>query len=62
MKKLNLFLFFLLSTFAAFSQNPSVVNGVATYQSDINIGRKFLVPNEWKKIVIKANVTITGSF
>lgn len=44
------------------AQNPSVVNGVATYTSDINIGRKFQVPDSWNKILIKEGVTITGSF
>ncbi len=44
------------------SQNPSVVNGVATYTANMNIGRKFPVPDEWNKIVINENVTITGSF
>ena len=63
MKKLNLLLLsFFLSAFVAFGQNPSVVNGVATYHSNINVGRKFQVPNSWNKIVIKKNVTITGSF
>jgi hypothetical protein len=42
--------------------NPEIINGVATYWKDKNIGRKFSVPNEWDKIVINANVTITGSF
>ncbi len=63
MKKLNLFLLFLLLTaITAFSQNPNVVNGVATYTASKNIGRKFSIPNEWTKIIIKANVTLTGSF
>ncbi len=65
MKKIKLSLSLMLlvfSTFSAFSQNPKIENGVATYSSSINIGRKFKVPDEWKKIVIKANVTITGSF
>ena len=44
------------------AQNPTVVNGVATYHSNKNIGRKFQVPNSWDKIVIKENVTLTGSF
>ncbi len=52
----------MLCSFTAFSQNPKIENGVATYTANKNIGRKFPVPNEWKKIVIKANVTITGSF
>ncbi len=42
--------------------NPIVKNGIATFVTDINIGQKFLVPDEWDKVVIKANVTITGSF
>lgn len=42
--------------------NPVVKKGVATFVADINIGRKFLVPDEWDKVVIKANVTVTGSF
>lgn len=42
--------------------NPIVKNGVATFVADINIGRKFLVPDEWNKVVIKENVTVTGSF
>ncbi|MCG8697516.1 MAG: Ig-like domain-containing protein, partial [Bacteroidales bacterium] len=44
------------------AQNPTVQNGVATYHSNKNIGRKFRVPDSWDKIVIKANVTLTGSF
>jgi hypothetical protein len=39
-----------------------VENGVATYTADTIIGRKFLVPDEWDKIVINENVTTTGSF
>jgi len=42
--------------------NPLVKNGVATFIADINIGTKFLVPDEWDKVIIKANVTVTGSF
>ncbi len=44
------------------SNNPIVQNGVATFVADINIGQKFLVPDEWRKVVIKENVTVTGSF
>ncbi|MDP5172074.1 MAG: T9SS type A sorting domain-containing protein [Bacteroidia bacterium] len=44
------------------AQNPQVVNGVATYTSNKTIGSQFLVPNNWTKIVIKAGVTLTGSF
>jgi hypothetical protein len=55
-------LFSILFAHTIFAQNPSVVNGVATYTSDINIGRKFPVPDSWDKIVINENVTITGSF
>jgi len=55
-----LFLFgFILTSFA---QNPTVLNGVATYHTSTNIGRKCLVRPEWNKIVINANVTLTGSF
>ena len=42
--------------------NPEVINGVATYHQNKNIGRKFQVPDSWDKIVINENVTITGSF
>ncbi|MCG8702028.1 MAG: hypothetical protein MI922_28495, partial [Bacteroidales bacterium] len=42
--------------------NPEVINGVATYKSNKNIGRKFKVPNTWDKIVIEKNVTLIGSF
>ncbi|MCG8700870.1 MAG: carbohydrate-binding protein [Bacteroidales bacterium] len=60
---LPLFLIIAVFTFtAAYAQNPTVVNGVATYNADINIGRKFQVPDTWNKILIKANVTVTGSF
>ena len=52
----------MLCALTAFSQNPKIVNGVATYTANKNIGPKFSVPNEWTKIIIKANVTITGSF
>ena len=45
-----------------FSQNPTVQDGVAIYHSDTTIGRKFQVPESWDKILIKENVTITGSF
>ena len=64
MKKNRLLLIGTISFFCAtlFSQNPTVQNGVATYHSNKNIGRKFEVPNSWNKIVIKKNVTITGSF
>ena len=47
---------------AAYSVNPTVSNGVATYHSDTNIGRKFQPPSTWDKIIIEENVTITGSF
>lgn len=47
---------------AVFAANPSVVNGVATYTSNKNIGTKFPVPNSWKKIIINSGVKITGSF
>lgn len=45
-----------------FAGNPSVVDSVATYTSDKNIGKKFEVPDSWKKIIIKEGVTLTGSF
>ena len=51
-----------LAVIAAHAQNPTVQNGVATYHSNKNIGRKFKVPDSWDKIIIKKNVTITGSF
>ena len=51
-----------LTYITARAQNPTVQNGVATYHSDKNIGRKFKVPESWDKILIKENVTITGSF
>lgn len=42
--------------------NPVVSNGVATFVRSKRIGTQFRVPNQWKKIVINAGVTITGSF
>lgn len=60
-KSLLSFVLFMFCTLLT-SQNPTVVNGVATYSADINIGRKFPVPDSWNKILIKENVTITGSF
>ena len=68
MKTKNLFLTFAISCFVMVSfqslkaANPEVVNGVATYHSSKNIGPKFQVPDSWDKILIKENVTITGSF
>jgi hypothetical protein len=52
----------LLAVGVASAQNPVVVNGIATYTADKNIGKKFQVPDSWNKIVINENVTITGSF
>lgn len=46
----------------AFSANPNVVNGVATFTTNKNIGTKFPVPNSWKKIIINSGVRVTGSF
>ena len=61
--KLSMLLATLLLTInIGYSQNPTVSNGVATYHSNKNIGRKFQVPASWDKIVIKKNVTLTGSF
>ncbi len=60
--KITVLLVCILSAQTIFSQNPSVDNGVATYTANINIGRKFPVPDSWNKIVINENVTITGSF
>ncbi|MHA7055571.1 hypothetical protein ACWGOQ_0000005, partial [Aquimarina sp. M1] len=51
-----------LATGVIYAQNPTVQNGVATYHSNKNIGKKFKVPDSWDKILIKENVTITGSF
>lgn len=48
--------------FAQSIENPVVKKGVATYIANITIGPKFLVPDYWNKIIIKANVTVTGSF
>jgi hypothetical protein len=62
MKKIIYFLLFLLLSQCILAQNPSVVGGVATYTANMNIGRKFKVPDSWDKIVIKKNVTLTGSF
>lgn len=63
MKSLKLLLVsFLFCSFAALAQNPRIENGVAIYHADKNIGRKFNVPDSWDKILIKENVTITGSF
>lgn len=41
---------------------PTLIDGVATFSVSGNIGVKRLVPNTWKKIVIKKNVTLIGSF
>lgn len=57
---LTSFVGMLLSAPLAFSA-PSVVNGVATYSANENIGVKS-VPSTWTKIVINANVTLTGRF
>ncbi|MCG8698133.1 MAG: carbohydrate-binding protein [Bacteroidales bacterium] len=65
MKSNRLFLFIwllLLFCLGISAQNPTVENNVATYHSDINIGRKFQAPDTWDKIIIKENVTVTGSF
>ncbi len=51
---------FLAAAPAAFSA-PTVVNGVATYSASEKIGVKAVDP-AWTKIVIKANVTLTGRF
>lgn len=59
-KKLTVVSLFLLLSSSFYAQ--TVVNGVATYTEDKNIGRKFRVPDSWNKILIKENVTITGSF
>lgn len=55
-------LFVLLCSLSVQAQNPKVQNGVATYTANKNIGSQFLVPDSWDKIVINANVTLTGSF
>ncbi|MCG8698370.1 MAG: glycoside hydrolase family 28 protein [Bacteroidales bacterium] len=65
MKSIKFFLILsalMLVSAGIFAQNPTVKNGVATYHANKNIGRKFKVPDSWDKIVIKANVTVTGSF
>lgn len=63
LKRLSILMLWCLALGSSvYAQNPSVVNGVATYTANKNIGRKFSVPNSWDKIVIKENVTITGSF
>ena len=51
-----------LFSLSAIAQNPKVVNGVATYHSNKTIGQKFMVPDSWNVIVIKANVTVKGNF
>ncbi len=51
---------FLAAAPAAFSA-PTVVNGVATYSASENIGVK-AIDAGWTKIVINANVTLTGRF
>lgn len=65
--RMIIYLTVILQSFVFYGQgieknNPVVQNGVATFVADINIGRKYLVPDEWVKVVIKKNVTITGSF
>ncbi len=57
MAALGLFLAAAPAAFAA----PTVVNGVATYSASEKIGVKAVDP-AWTKIVIKANVTLTGRF
>jgi hypothetical protein len=51
-----------LSSFSAFSQNPKVVNGVATFWENKTVGCPFMVPDSWNKIIIGANVTVKGNF
>ena len=62
----NLFIFcvlgFICSGLASQTNALVVENGIATYYADTNIGHKFPVPDSWNKILIKENVTITGSF
>lgn len=58
----TLVLALVLVTGFTYAQNPRIENGVAIYHSNKNIGQKFLVPDSWDKILIKENVTITGSF
>lgn len=63
MKNLKLLIVLIFITgVSVFGQNPTVQNGVATYHSNINIGKKFVIPESWNKIIIKENVTIIGSF
>lgn len=54
--------FSILFSTSTFAQKLKVVNGVASYSGDTVIGKKFAVPDSWKKIIIKKGVTITGSF
>ena len=63
MKKIFFLLTLLCFPFSfTWAANPNVVNGVATYNANKNIGTKFPVPNSWKQIKINAGVKITGSF
>jgi hypothetical protein len=59
-QKLIILCYLIFATFNFYAQ--TVINGVATYTQNTNIGRKFPVPDSWNKILIKENVTITGSF
>jgi hypothetical protein len=55
------FAFFILIPISSIKAQ-TVENGIATYASDTNIGKKFPVPDTWDKIIIKKDVTVTGSF
>lgn len=44
------------------SQKLSVKKGIAYFNADTIIGPKFKVPDSWDKVIIKKNVTVTGSF
>lgn len=61
--KLVVLFCFIIVSFVNYSLSAQTVsNGVATYITNTTIGKKFLVPDSWDKIIIKENVTITGSF
>jgi hypothetical protein len=50
------------STEAIIKPTLSTDGKIATFSQSGNIGRKSLVDNKWTKIIIKKNVTLTGSF
>lgn len=59
--KISMSAFICAVALATQAANPNVSNGVATYNANAYIGVK-AIPSSWNKIVINANVTLTGRF